>query len=197
MWRRLTLAAPAAVLILSLAAGAQEIPAPEEFFGRPLGEDRFLAPYPKIVEYLDRLAAASERVTVERAGQSTLGNDMLVVILTAKANQERLAEYREVARRLANPDGLSEAEARELIARGKTIVLVTGTIHSTEVASTQLAAEFAYEVATTTDRRMLEWLEDVILLLLPSINPDGQVMVVDWYNQHLGTEYEGGSMPWL
>ncbi|MFQ5663168.1 MAG: M14 metallopeptidase family protein [Terriglobia bacterium] len=197
MRTRLALGSVAAILCLSLVAAAGEVPSPEKFFGRPLGTDRCLAPYPTIVEYFDALAAASERVRVERAGTSTRGNEMLVVVLTSEANQQRLARYRAIARQLANPDSLSPEEARALIAEGKTIVLVTGTIHSTEVGSTQMAPEFAYEVATSTDPAMLAWLDDVILLLMPSINPDGQVRVIDWYNRYLGTEYEGGSMPWL
>lgn len=196
MRTRMALVCLAALLLLpSLAAAG--IPRPEEFFGRPLGQDRFLAPYAKVVDYFHALAAGSDRVSVEVAGESTLGNDMLVVVLTSAANQQRLAHYRDIARRLAHPDELSEEQARTLIAEGKTIVLITCTIHSTEVGCTQMVPEFAYEVATTTDAAMLGWLDDVILLLMPSINPDGQVMVVDWYNKYLGTAYEGGRMPWL
>ncbi len=185
------------VLLLALSAPAQEIPSPESFLGHKVGEDRYLAPYPKVVEYFRALGAASERVTVQLAGKSTLGNDMLLVILTSEANQQRLDHYRDIARRLANPDDLTEEEAQRLIAAGKTIVLVTCTIHSTEVGSTQMAMEFAYDVATTTDPKMLAWLDDVIMVIIPSINPDGQILVIDWYNQHLDTEFEGGRMPWL
>ncbi|MFB3096023.1 MAG: M14 family zinc carboxypeptidase, partial [Candidatus Acidiferrales bacterium] len=185
------------VLLLALSAPAQEILSPESFLGRKLGEDRYLAPYPKVVEYFRALGATSERVTVQLAGKSTLGNDMLLVILTSEANQQRLDHYRDIARRLANPDDLTEEEAQRLIAAGKTIVLVTCTIHSTEVGSTQMAMEFAYDVATTTDPKMLAWLDDVIMVIIPSINPDGQLLVIDWYNQHLDTEFEGGRMPWL
>ncbi|MDA2913469.1 M14 family metallopeptidase [Acidobacteriia bacterium AH_259_A11_L15] len=197
MLKRLALVGLLGPLLLGLAAAAPEIPSPEKFFARPLGEDLYLASYPKIVEYFHALDAASDRVTVELAGRSTLGNDMLVVILTSEANQQQLDHYRTIAQQLANPDTLTEEQAHALIAEGKPIVLVTCTIHSTEVGCTQMAPEFAYEVATTTDPGMLAWLDDVILLLMPSINPDGQVMVIDWYDKYLGTEYEGGRMPWL
>jgi hypothetical protein len=188
--------------VLSLAAPisaihAADIPSPESFLGHRVGADRKLAPWPKVVEYLRRLDAASDRISIESAGKSTQGNDMMVVVLTSEENQKNLDRYREIARRLAHPDGLSEEEARALAAQGKTIALVTCSIHSTEVGSTQMALEFAHDVATTRDPALLSWLNDVILLLMPSINPDGQVMVVDWYNKHLGTPYEGGPMPWL
>ncbi|HEY7215118.1 MAG TPA: M14 family metallopeptidase [Thermoanaerobaculia bacterium] len=186
-----------AFLPLALPAAAAEPPSPESFLGHRVGADRKLAPWPKVVEYLRLLDAASDRISIESAGQSTQGNDMPVVVMTSEENQKHLDRYREIARRLANPDGLSEDEARALAAEGKTIALVTCSIHSTEVGSTQMAMEFAYDVATTRDPRMLSWLGDVIFLLMPSINPDGQVMVVDWYDKNLGTPYEGGPMPWL
>jgi zinc carboxypeptidase len=186
-----------AVLPLAAPARAAEPRSPESFLGHPVGADRKLAPWPKVVEYLRLLDAASERISIESAGKSTQGNDMLVVVMTSEENQKRLDRYREIARRLANPDGLSEEAARALAAEGKTIALVTCSIHSTEVGSTQMAMEFAYEVATTREPALLSWLDDVILLLMPSINPDGQVMVVDWYDKHRGSPFEGGPMPWL
>lgn len=187
----------AACLAGPAALRAAEIPSPEAFLGHRVGEDKKLAPWPKVIEYLRAVDAASDRVSIESAGTSTLGNDMPVVVLTSAENQKHLDRYREIARRLAFPDGLSEAEAKALIAEGKTIALVTCTIHSTEVGSTQMAMEFVHDVATTSDPRMLSWLSDAILLIMPSINPDGQVMVVDWYNKYLGTPFEGGDMPWL
>ena len=146
---------------LPLRAEAVEIPSPESFVGHKIGEDGKLVPYPKVVEYFHKLDAASDRVTVEVAGKSTLGNDMLVVVLTSERNQKNLEHYRSIARRLANPDDLSEEEAQRLIAEGKTIVLVTCSIHSTEVGSTQMSLEFAHDVATTRDPSMLRWLDDV------------------------------------
>ena len=186
----------AALFLPALAASAAEPPSPESFLGHRVGADRKLAPWPKVVEYLRLLDAASDRISIESAGKSTQGNDMLVLVLTSEENQKHLDRDREIARRLADPEGLSEPEARALAAEGKTIALVTCSIHSTEVGSTQMALEFAYDVATTRDLGLLSWLNDVILLLMPSINPDGQVLVVDWYDKQRGTPYEGGPMPW-
>ena len=190
----------ALLLVLALPLQAADIPSPpspDTFLGHKVGADRKLAPWPKVIEYLRLVDAASDRVSIESAGTSTLGNDMPVVVLTSEANQRNLDRYREISRRLADPAGLSEDEARALVAEGKAIALVTCTIHSSEVGSTQMAMEFVHDVATTSDPAMLSWLDDAILLLMPSINPDGQVMVVDWYNKNLGTPYEGGPMPWL
>ncbi|MES1243754.1 MAG: M14 family metallopeptidase [Acidobacteriota bacterium] len=185
------------LLVLAFPLHAAEIPSPESFLGHRVGEDRKLAPWPKVIEYLRLVDAASDRVSIESAGTSTLGNDMPVVVLTSEANQRNLERYREIARRLADPAGLSEDEARALAAEGKAIALVTCSIHSDEAGSTQMTMEFVHDVATTKDPAMLGWLDRAILLLMPSINPDGQVMVVDWYNKNLGTPFEGGPMPWL
>ncbi|MCG8557061.1 MAG: M14 family metallopeptidase [Proteobacteria bacterium] len=181
----------------AIPARAQPATSPKVFFGKQLGQDRFLAPYPKVLRYLRHLAASSERISIESAGRSTLGNEMPVVVLTSARNQKRLGHYRQIARQLANPDRLPPAKAAELVQEGKVIVLVTCTIHSTEVGCTQMASEFAHQFAVATDPIVKRWMDDVILLLMPSINPDGQIMVVDWYNKHLGTQYEGGRMPWL
>jgi len=187
-----------AAIILLLSAAAQAVPpSPEEFLGHPLGADLQLATYDQVLRYLKGVAAESARVSIETAGQSTLDNEMAIVVLTSEANQQGLDRYRNIARQLANPDRLSAEETAQLTAEGKVIVLVTCTIHSTEVGSTQMAMEYVYDFATTQDPRKLAWMEDVIVLLMPSINPDGQVMVIDWYNEYLGTDYEGGRMPWL
>ncbi len=186
-------------LLVSLAAGAAHaaIPTPEEFAGHPAGADRRLVAYSKVVEYLRLVAGASDRVAVETAGRSTLDHEMVTVVLTSAANQATLERTREIGRLLANPDRITGGEAAALAGEGKVVALVTCTIHSTEVGCTQMAMEFVHDFATTEDPKKKRWMEDVVLLLMPSINPDGQVMVVDWYKKHLGDEYEGGRMPWL
>ncbi len=185
------------LLLLAVPAGAAEIQSPAAFLGHEVGADRKLAPWPKVVEYLRLVDTASPRVSMEVAGTSTLGNEIPVVVVTSEANQANLPRLREIARRLHHPDGLSPAEAEALVAEGKAIVLVTCSIHSTEVGSTQMAMELVHDLATATDPETLRWLDEVVLLLMPSINPDGQVLVVDWYRKWLGTPYEGGPMPWL
>ncbi len=182
--------------VCSLLSGA-EIPSPEEVFGHRVGADRKLIPYPEVLAYLESTAEASDRVAIEHAGESTLGNPMKVVVLTSPANHAELPRLREIARRLARPGDLTAEAARDLVEEGRVIALVSLTIHSTEVGSTQMVAEFVHDFATTKDPDKLAWMDEVVLLIMPSINPDGQLMVVDWYNKWLGTEYEGGQMPWL
>ena len=187
----------ALLLTGALPLPAAEVPTPESFLGFPVGADRHLASWPQVLAYLRLVDEASDRVSIEVAGRSTLGNEMPVVVLTSAENQLHLERYREIARRLAHPEGLSDGEAAALMEEGKLIALVTCTIHSTEVGSTQMAMSFVHEFATTTDPDKLGWMQEAILLLMPSINPDGQVLVRDWYEKQKGTPYEGGPMPWL
>ena len=181
---------------VALTAGA-EIPTPAETFGHEVGADRKLIPYPEVLSYLDTVAAASDRVSIEDAGRSTLDNPMKVVVLTSKENQANLVRLREIARLLAKPGDLTPEQSQQLVDEGKVIALVSCSIHSTEVGSTQMVTEFVHDFATTEDPEKLAWMDEAVLLVMPSINPDGQHMIVDWYNEWLGTQYEGGRMPWL
>jgi hypothetical protein len=178
------------------SAGA-EIPTPVETFGHEVGADYKLIPYPEVLSYLETVAAASDRVSIEEAGRSTLDNPMKVVILTSKENQANLERIREIARILAKPGDLTPEQSQQLVDEGKVIALVSCSIHSTEAGSTQMVTEFVHDFATTEDPEKLAWMDEAVLLVMPSINPDGQVMIVDWYNKWLGTDYEGGRMPWL
>ena len=173
------------------------IPSPREFFGFELGEDGKLARWSRIVEYFRLLDRESPRVKVIELGRTTEGRDFIMAIITSPRNMERLEEYREISRRLAYPRGLGEEEARSLARRGRAVVAMSGSIHATEVGGTQTLTQLAYELATRSDGEAEEILENVILLLFPCFNPDGQEMVVDWYEKYRGTEYEGSPPPWL
>jgi hypothetical protein len=177
-------------------AGA-DIPTPAKSFGHEVGADHELIAYPDVLSYLETVAAASDRVSIEEAGRSTLDNPIKVVILTSPDNQANLERLREIARQLAKPGNLTPAQSQQLVEEGKVIALVSCTIHATEVGSTQMVTEFVHDFATTDDPEKLEWMDEAVLLIMPSINPDGQIMVVDWYNEWLGTDFEGGRMPWL
>ncbi len=179
------------------ASSLAAVPTPESFLGHRVGEDRTLADYGQIVRYFEALDQGSDRVQVQKLGKSVLGRDLIMAVISSEANLRDADRYRGIARRLADPRGLEPAEAERLIAEGKAIVLVTCNIHSTEIGSSQMAMEWAHSLATSDDPRVRAWLDEVILLLMPSINPDGTDMIVDYYRKYLGTEWEGGRLPWL
>jgi len=184
-------------LLLSLLASAANVPTPSQFLGFDVGADKQLADYRQIVSYFKALAAASPRVQIENLGPTTLGNDLIIALISTEENLKNKDKYKEIARKLADPRQLSQQQIDSLVHDGKVIVLVTCNIHSTEIGSSQMAMEWAHALATSDDPETLRRLNDVILLLVPSLNPDGQIMVTEWYRKYLGTKYEGGRMPWL
>ncbi|MGD2045961.1 MAG: M14 family metallopeptidase, partial [Gemmatimonadota bacterium] len=178
-------------------ATTQTIPSPEEFFGHRMGADRQLASWDRLVAYYDTLATLSERIEVTNVGSSTLGNPFLVLFVSSPANLRDLDTIQRRNAILQDPRGRSRSEIDDAIVNGKVIFVQGYGLHSTEVASSQTAAEVAYDFATRTDAEMAEILENTVSILVPSMNPDGNVIVKDWYDRWVGTEYEGVSPPEL
>jgi hypothetical protein len=189
-----TLFAIAFLFATTLTAAVQS---PSQFLGFDVGADRKLADYKQIVSYFRALAAASPRVRVETLGKTTLGEDFIMAVVTSEANMRNLEKIRETAKRLADPRGVSDEQVAQLARDGKAIVLVTCNIHSSEIASSQMAMEWAHALATANDAETKRRLDNVVLLLVPSLNPDGETMITDYYRKFLGTRYEGGRLPWL
>ena len=180
-----------------LAQKNTHAPTPSEFLGFEVGADRKLADYRQISSYFKALSAASDRVQIEVLGKTTLGEEMFMAVISTADNLRNKAKYQEIARKLADPRGLSKEQIDALANDGKGIFLLTCNIHSNEIGSSQMAMEWAYKLATTNDPEMLRRLNDTIVLLVPSLNPDGETMITEWYRKYLGTKYEGGSMPYL
>jgi hypothetical protein len=192
-----SLIAAALVLALGSAARAASIQTPSEFLGVTVGADKTVADYRQILAYFKALDAASPRVELEMLGKTTLGEDLFLAVISSEKNVANKKRLQEIARKLADPRGLGEAETQALVREGKLFLLITCNIHSTEIGASQMAMEWAHALATAEDAETKRRLDDVVLLLLPSINPDGQVMETEWYRKNLGTRYEGGRMPWL
>lgn len=192
-------------LLLSVSAGlsdaasarAQSLPTPEEFLGFKVGTDKKLARWDQVVDYMQRAAKASDRVRFTELGTSTMGNPFVMLAISSPANLARLEEIRANQAKLAHPYDLDEKAAQEIIAKDPAVILITCTIHSTEIGSTQMTLELVHRLATEHSPYIDHLLDSVVFLLMPSVNPDGQVMVVDWYNKNVGTEYEYSQMPWL
>jgi len=179
------------------AAAQSQIPPPEKFYGFQLGADRKLARWDKMVEYYKLLEKGSPRIKVVDLGPSTMGNPFLLLYISSPANLSRLEQLRQINARLADPRGIAEGEIKKMVAEGRAVIVQSFGLHATEVAAAQTAPEVAYELATRTDPDTERVLENVVFLMIPCFNPDGQIMVADWYQETLGTEYEGASYPSL
>ena len=186
-----------ALLILGAHPAAAAVPSPESHFGHKIDADRVLLDWDKVVSYFHALAASSDRIRVEELGKSVEGRPFIAAMIAEPDTLNNLDRYKETQRRLADPRITNEAEAEELVKHGKTVVLITCSIHSTEVASTHTAVEFAYRLLTEDKPRFREILHHVILLLAPSLNPDGVDIVTRWYRKMLGTPFEGTLPPEL
>ncbi len=189
----------AVVLVLLTGAtltAADGITTPHQFLGFPVGADRKLADWEQISSYFHLLGQHSQRILVQELGRTTEDNPFLLATISSAENLARLDDYRRIQERLADPRSV-ERSAEELIREGKTVVLVTCGIHSTEVASSQMSMEFAWEMASRNDPETREILENVIFLFVPSLNPDGVNIVVNWYRSTLGTPAEGLPPPRL
>ena len=179
-------------LLLCSSVVLAQVPAPETHLGFKVGEDRKLADWEQVTTYFQKVAQAGpDRVLFQEIGKSTLGKPFVYVTISSPENIRNLEHYRQIQQRLADPRGLDPAQAEQLIHEGKAVVLLTCTVHSTEVASTQTAIEYVYKLLTENTPEHQQILNNVIFLLIPSLNPDGQDMVVKWYRKYVGTPYEG------
>ncbi len=174
-----------------------DIISPEDHLGFKVGTNRKLADWPEIVKYFQEIDELSNRVKVDVLGETTKGNPFLLATISSPENLERLEEYRDIQLRLSNPDNVDEEEAQRLIEEGKTICMISCSIHSTEVGGSQMSMEFLHRLASEDTEETREILDNVIFLFVPSLNPDGNRIVVDWYEKYLGTEYEGSGPPYV
>ncbi len=188
-----------ALVAIPTASTAQSasIPTPEAFFGHQMGADRQLAGWSRLVEYYDTLDVLSDRIMVEEVGQSTLGRPFLIIYGSSPENMARLDELKRLNAILQDPRGHSAAEVENAVENGKVVFVQAYALHSTEVAASQSAAEILYDFVTRDDATMREILDETVSIFVPGMNPDGVDIVKDWYDQWVGTAYEGVSPPEL
>jgi hypothetical protein len=192
-----------AVLLLFAAApvalfGEGRVPMPEAVLGFRPGADYKLATYDQSVAYFKKVAASSKYVKVVEAGKTSQGRTMYYALVSAPDNLAKIDRYREIARRLAHPQGLTNAEARKLAHDGKAFVHIDGGLHATEVAGPQHTPQLLYDlVSKVNEADTKAILRNVVVMLWPTINPDGQQMVAEWYMKNVGTPYELSGLPRL
>ncbi len=177
---------------------ASNVPTPESVFGFKPGADYKLATYDQSIAYLRKLADSSKYVKLLEAGKTTQGRTMYFVLVSDPKNLSKVDRYREIAQRLAHPQGLTDDEARRLAREGKAFVHIDGGCHATEVAGAQMIPQLAYDlVSRAGDPQVKEILDNAIAMLWPTMNPDGQQMVGEWNAKNAGTPYENSGLPRL
>ena len=120
----------AVALLVSLAAPSAQTPvaapkvtSPQAFFGHEIGADYVLPNYTKFTEFVKKLDAESDRMIVQSIGKTAEGRDQLMAIITAPENFKKLDRYKQIARQLAQAEGLTDDQARALAKEGKAVDL--------------------------------------------------------------------------
>ena len=186
------------VLITQGLLSAQAIPEPEEILGFKIGADFKLATYEQSLEYFKKLDAASDNLQLVHVGKTSEGRPWYFAMISSPENLRDVAKYKTISQQLAHPDKLTPEEARKLAKQVKPIVHIDGGLHASEVAGAQHTISLAHYLLThKDDERIKRIMDDVVLLLWPSLNPDGQDIVSNWYLQNVGTPYEVSPVPWL
>ena len=186
------------VLAVATSLAFAEVPTPISVLGHNPGDDFYLADYSDTVRYFHALAAASDRIKMFTVGKTTRGQDIEIAVISSPQNLAQLDEQKKIAGRLVKASDLNDDSARELARSSKVIVHIDGGLHASEVAGPQHTMVLAYKLlAAKNDPQIDAILDQVILVLWPTLNPDGQDMVVHWYRQNLGTKYEVSPLPML
>lgn len=179
-------------------AQQKTIPKPDETLGFPIGADFHLATYEQAIAYFQKLDNASDLLKMVYVGETSEGRPWYFALISSPQNLANIDKYRAIAQRLAHPAGLTDEEAKKLSLEGKPLVHIDGGLHSSEVAGGQHTLSLAYEILSKANEpKMKAILDNVILMLWPSLNPDGQTMVCNWYNGNVGTPYEIAPTPFL
>ncbi|NYH92022.1 M14 family zinc carboxypeptidase [Actinopolymorpha rutila] len=192
---------PSASGSLAKASDPREdnLPTPASVLGFEPCTDYKLATYEQITDYFGALDKASDRLQMMSIGKTSEGRDQVLGIVSTPDNltPDNLKKYRGIAERLAHARGLTDAQAKDLAAEGKTVAWVDFGIHSTEVAPTQTAPQFAYDLVRSESAEAKSIRENVITLFNPNVNPDGTTHISKWYMDHVGGPYQDSSYPEL
>ncbi|HEY2434867.1 MAG TPA: M14 metallopeptidase family protein [Vicinamibacterales bacterium] len=201
MFRQIAAATMVALGVVTLSAQSRatgSVPTPASVFGFEPGADYKLATYEQSVAFFKKLAESSKFVKLMEAGKTSQGRTMYFALISTPENLAKIDRYREIWQRLAHPQGLTDAEAQRLAQEGKALVHVDGGLHATEVAGPQHTPLLAYDLVSRANEPATHaMLENVIVMLWPTINPDGQQMVAEWYMKNVGTPYELSGLPQL
>ena len=191
------LAASLLLLATAAAAAAQTITTPKQHFGFNIGDDYQLATYTQFVDYWQKLDKESDRMKVVEIGKTAEGRPQLMAIITSPENHKKLERYKEISRKLATAEGLTDDQARALAKEGKGVVWFDGGLHATEVLGAHQLIETVYQLVSRSDAETTRFLNDLVILAVHA-NPDGMELVSSWYmRESEPTRRSAGGLPRL
>ena len=187
-----------AVLFALVATAAGTLQTPEQFLGFKVGADNKLIRWDKIVDYMKLAAANSDRVRFRELGKTSDNNPFIALEISSPDTLKNLDHYKQLEKKLYFQGGApTDTERDEIFRQGKLVLLITCSIHATEIGASQMSVELVHHLATSDAPEVKKILDNVIFVLVPSLNPDGQIMVTDWFNRNVGTEYANSPIPYL
>ena len=163
--RRATALAVVTLTLVGSVAAAQQVPTPQQFFGHEIGADYQLPNYTKFITFWQALAA-SPRAKLDTIGLSAEGRPQLMLTVSSPENIKKLGRYKEIAKKLALAEGLTDADAKALAAEGKAVMWIDGGLHATEVLGAQQLMETSWQFVSMNDPETLRILNDVVILFV-------------------------------
>ena len=182
-------------ILAGMTAQSGSFTKPADFFDFEPGSDRNLFTYEQLIDYLKKLDSESPRIKLEEIGTSPMGKPMYIAFISSEENIQNLAALKKINKELALNPTLEKGELQGMVNDGKVFVLATLSMHASEVGPSQASSLIAYDFASTNQEEKLEWLNNVVYMMVPSHNPDGMDLIVENYKKNVGTKYEGASLP--
>lgn len=152
------------------------VPKPSDVLGFQVGTQHVR--HDQLVAYFRALAEASERVRLETIGRTHEGREQILAVISSPDNLNRLEAVRERHLQVAR----GEAEPGD----GPAIIWQGYSIHGDESSGSNAALLYAWHLAASRDERVTEMLDDVVVLLDPSLNPDGLARFAAWATSRRG-----------
>ena len=163
-----------------IAAAAAQVTTPKQALGFNLGDDYQVANYTQLEAYWKKLAVESDRMKLVDIGATAEGRRQYMAIVSSPENLRNLDRYKDIARRLALAEGLTDDQAHALAREGKAVVWIDGGLHANETVGSQQLMEMVYQMVSRDDPETMRLLDDTIQLYVQA-NPDGQELVANWY----------------
>jgi hypothetical protein len=173
-------------LVVTIFAQAQNVPSPKSHFGFNIGDNYQLANYTQTEAYLQKLAAASNKMKLQSIGTTEEGRTQYMVIVSDPANLSKLARYKSISQQMARAEGLTDENAKQLSNEGKAVVWIDGGLHANEVLGIHQWIESLYQLLSRNDEETKRILKSTIILFVHA-NPDGQELQSNWYMRHTDT----------
>lgn len=173
-------------LVVTIFAQAQNVPSPKSHFGFNIGDNYQLANYTQTEAYLQKLAAASNKMKLQSIGTTEEGRTQYMVVVSDPANLSKLAKYKSISQQMARAEGLTDVDAKQLANEGKAVVWIDGGLHANEVLGIHQWIETLYQILSRNDDETKRILKSTIILFVHA-NPDGQELQSNWYMRQADT----------